>query len=325
MMHNGHEKQKKMITQGDFDTPSLHEAAEQQKCDVEKKEHNQCGSQPITLNIGGMRFETTTDTLMLCAESYFGAALGGRWDIRCDRDHAQSILFVDRDPTVFRHVLNHMRGYCTPLRYLSPAEIYLLKEDAEFYGLDGLIHLIEEHRRDMQERSSFAPTDMTIQQSKGEKAENIVWLHHNPRPDSFGWTVVRAETSAPSQGGEWSVRIEFPHKAVVRIGVAPTGERPRTFISCDDGLFYTLQKSTCALTWERRHDASLSVINRTDKSDRFVAVRVMNGKANFAIGQFVRDADNFVEQQLHGIKNQYHLWMYLPDTHTGRIAYSFVA
>ena len=45
-------------------------------------------------------------------------------------------LFVDRDPTYFRYILNYMRGCsCLPNDVL---ELQQLKEEADFYCLSGL-------------------------------------------------------------------------------------------------------------------------------------------------------------------------------------------
>ena len=54
----------------------------------------------VTLNVGGQLFSTTISTLT-SKESFFKCLVE-----RCPADH----YFIDRDPTFFRWVLNHLRG-----------------------------------------------------------------------------------------------------------------------------------------------------------------------------------------------------------------------
>lgn len=58
----------------------------------------------------------------------------GRWELKPEEDGS---YFIDRDPTVFRHVLN-LRGQPPSLNLLSTQELQQLKEDAEFYQLPKL-------------------------------------------------------------------------------------------------------------------------------------------------------------------------------------------
>ena len=106
----------------------------------------------IHLNVGGTDFPTTQTTLERFP--YFAAL--------CKDCHA---VFVDRDPTHFRHVLNYMRGGATvPERRQDIAELCI---EADFYCLfeyaeqlnaaltarreptDRLVHAIEQLRGDI--------------------------------------------------------------------------------------------------------------------------------------------------------------------------------
>ncbi len=109
-------------------------------------------SEVIHLNVGGVDFPTTRTTLERFP--YFAALCR----------NAETV-FVDRDPTHFRHVLNYMRGGATvPDRRQDISELYI---EADFYGLfeyaeqlnaaltsrreptDRLVHAIEQLRGDM--------------------------------------------------------------------------------------------------------------------------------------------------------------------------------
>ena len=81
----------------------------------------------IKINIGGILFYSSRETLEKY-DCFFNHIL---------QHENVDALFVDRDPTYFRHVLNYMRGST----YLPNdiCELQQLKEEADFYCLLGLI------------------------------------------------------------------------------------------------------------------------------------------------------------------------------------------
>ena len=82
----------------------------------------------VLLNVGGQEFKTLRVTLD--QSPFFKALLEDQQDIE-----GQQPLFVDRDPTYFRHILNWMRG----VRFV-PSEgdiIRELIEEADYYCLEG--------------------------------------------------------------------------------------------------------------------------------------------------------------------------------------------
>ena len=110
-------------------------------------------SRVVSLNVGGTCFHTTQTTLEHF--TYFLALY---------QDVAHTV-FIDRDPTHFRHILNYMRGGATvPDRRQDIAELYI---EADFYGMfeyanqleaaltsrreptDRLVHVIDQLRSDL--------------------------------------------------------------------------------------------------------------------------------------------------------------------------------
>ena len=106
----------------------------------------------INLNVGGTRFSTSRQTLtqvrrighlnhepspnfvnMKVQDTFFTGLLSGR--IQTYKDD-QGAIFIDRDPHLFRHILNYLRN-----RSLSFEEINLkdLKHEAEYYGIGPLV------------------------------------------------------------------------------------------------------------------------------------------------------------------------------------------
>lgn len=85
----------------------------------------------VEVNVGGERFATTLRTLRT-REGY----LKGIVDPGVD-----GAVRVDRDPTHFRHVLNHLRGSNTFPHSLE--ELDALRHEATFYSLDELARAID--------------------------------------------------------------------------------------------------------------------------------------------------------------------------------------
>lgn len=89
-------------------------------------------SRRVHLNVGGTVFETTATTLEAC--DFFATLL---------KRTSPDALFVDRDPTHFRHILNFLRGALT----YPPTNRQELWYEADFYGLPDLQRVLEEMER----------------------------------------------------------------------------------------------------------------------------------------------------------------------------------
>ena len=93
-------------------------------------------SSVVTLNVGGFVFVTRRRTLLESNSFFAGLA-------RHNPDCAE--LFVDRDATTFRHVLNWLRGVrCLPD---DDATLRELKCEADFYAMTDLVRAIDAARR----------------------------------------------------------------------------------------------------------------------------------------------------------------------------------
>ena len=81
----------------------------------------------VELDVGGTSFKTTLATLARHPHTFFGALAKNRGD-------ATSAIFIDRDPTHFRHILNYLRSGVLTAPASEDAKRELLVE-AEFYGM----------------------------------------------------------------------------------------------------------------------------------------------------------------------------------------------
>ena len=91
---------------------------------------------PIHLVVGGVSHWTTQDTLQKYV-SFFSSCV----------DYSQNeVVFIDRDPTHFRHILNYLRG--TPTYPSRVNEMTELVYEAEFYALFEFATLIKNKAAD---------------------------------------------------------------------------------------------------------------------------------------------------------------------------------
>jgi hypothetical protein len=93
--------------------------------------------QRVKLNVGGSKFETTLSTLTRYPDSMLGAMFSGRHEVPPDDE---GYVFIDRDGTHFRAILNFLRtGFVDQPRSEQAANE--LKREFEYYLLpsEGLL------------------------------------------------------------------------------------------------------------------------------------------------------------------------------------------
>ena len=107
----------------------------------------------VKLNVGGTLFHTTLTTLtsppahssmlhaMFAHSSHFPLELDDK-----------GAVFLDRDPQLFRFILNYLRDGSLPLSSLSAATKLGLLREARYFGLSGLMREVQAEVREMKRR-----------------------------------------------------------------------------------------------------------------------------------------------------------------------------
>ena len=93
----------------------------------------------VRLNVGGTIYTTTLDTLRAVPDSLFGRMFDPDISLGMVPTDEDGNIFFDRDPEVFRWVLDFLRrrgrSVGMPRRELRP----LLRDEADYFGLVGLV------------------------------------------------------------------------------------------------------------------------------------------------------------------------------------------
>ena len=93
---------------------------------------------PVRLNVGGTLFVTTLDTLLSQGDNMLSAMVKHPNPAK----EIDGALFIDRDPTVFQWILNYLRGSSILPPKHTP-EMFFLREEALYFGIDGLLTRIQ--------------------------------------------------------------------------------------------------------------------------------------------------------------------------------------
>jgi hypothetical protein len=183
------------------------------------------GGSRIKLDVGGQIFATSLSTLTSEKGSYFEALFSGRWEVKPQED---GCYFIDRDPIVFRHVLNYLRGQPPTPDMLSSQELHLLKADADFYHLPGLVEYLNSLRYRFISGPNYAVSKDGLQISKtpkhAPKQQSGAWYDESDDECEYGeWDVTAITNPIPSSGiHHFKFRIvSYQYHGSIMFGVCP--------------------------------------------------------------------------------------------------------
>ena len=99
---------------------------------MQRRSMKRCRSEDkvVALNVGGRNIKTRMSTLAN-GSTYFRSLFSGEWAEDSDDE-----IFVDRDPSLFHHVLQLMRsGNAEPVRRLEHSVRVSVLDEARFFGV----------------------------------------------------------------------------------------------------------------------------------------------------------------------------------------------
>ena len=101
----------------------------------------------VNLNIGGNKFTTSLQTLQMDPKSMLGAMFSGRHLLVRQDDGS---IFLDRDGTHFRIILNYLRGNICSINQLPDDKLTLsdLLSEVDYYQLEGLRDILKPNEKD---------------------------------------------------------------------------------------------------------------------------------------------------------------------------------
>lgn len=105
-------------------------------------EFNKIQNEIVILNVGGIKFTTSLKTLQAEPESMLGVMFSGRHPLVKQEDGG---IFIDRDGTHFRIILNYLRGNISSIQQL-PEDNFILSDllsEVQYYQLVGFLKILE--------------------------------------------------------------------------------------------------------------------------------------------------------------------------------------
>jgi len=141
----------------------------------------------VTLNIGGTCFSTTKATLTSSQNYFTGLFSGGFRQLLDSSGH----MFIDRDPTNFRYILNQLRdgSVCLPD---SPSVLMEILREAEFFAVQPLvehIHAIMKEEQDNHKNDKSSESQYVVVENVSDSTLNEIISKHT---SELGYKMLHA-------------------------------------------------------------------------------------------------------------------------------------
>eukprot|EP01083_Nonionella_stella_P260761 888656_1 len=237
-------KRKVMIDDDDNKEMKGLDAAEPEEQSKLKNELMYSG-EPITLNVGGLKYETSLHTLTKYRDSVLSKMFEGKFSLKPTKDGS---YFIDRDGTFFGMILNYLRTGQIIIPKIDRQYVILhLLMESQFYQIASL----HQELKFMSIGSNILSPQQIVEiqsmlyPSRGK--HNLNWkllCKYNILQDNCSWddaSIVKAANSVLCDGRK-SVLVLMMKKANI-LGVflrkEMTGDRCR-FTSISDGFAFVL-------------------------------------------------------------------------------------
>lgn len=158
----------------------------------------------VTLNVGGCLFSTARSTLLREPNSVLARLFSLENEPRAVKD-AHGNIFIDRDGTHFRYILNYLRsGAPLSLPEATSARNELLIE-SRFYGLDRLADALEPERI----TPSSSPRDFTLKPKAVAQQETITVIQQSVPDYIPSKRTIQKEILKAIRSGQGFVRVSL--------------------------------------------------------------------------------------------------------------------
>jgi hypothetical protein len=141
----------------------------------------------IQLNVGGVMYCTTLNTLTRIPQTFFTSLLSVEWQSQGGNVSLQQ--FIDRDGILFAHILNYMRdGILTFIEYTHDLQfLHQLSCEADFYSLTQLSHTLRNRIDDIidQQRTREYQQQQMIQSAAASAFNTPCKAHAHSSPNTF--------------------------------------------------------------------------------------------------------------------------------------------
>eukprot|EP01112_Ceratiomyxa_fruticulosa_P014400 TRINITY_DN411_c0_g1_i3.p1 TRINITY_DN411_c0_g1~~TRINITY_DN411_c0_g1_i3.p1 ORF type:complete len:338 (-),score=65.85 TRINITY_DN411_c0_g1_i3:94-1107(-) len=171
----------------------------------------------IKLNVGGQIFCTSHETLTFYKGSFFDGLLSGRFPLKKEED---GTIFIDRDPTHFRHILNFLRGSLPPIDELKKDILPELRIEADFYQLSELANQLSPYPT--RALPSSEPELWKWKEGPNYVVSNNGYTITKTRADGpqFSVTALAQKSIEVSKRGKYSWRVKIENGSNMMIGVS---------------------------------------------------------------------------------------------------------
>eukprot|EP00033_Pygsuia_biforma_P002281 GCRY01002526.1.p1 GENE.GCRY01002526.1~~GCRY01002526.1.p1 ORF type:complete len:242 (+),score=30.67 GCRY01002526.1:226-951(+) len=159
----------------------------------------------VTLNVGGLCFSTTVETLMAEPQSKLAVMFRNVKDLPHDE---RGRVFIDRDGPAFAHILNYLRDPPSfNICIFTYKEILMIKREAAYFQLNELLRRLPGEGPLLPEAAS---TNFTPTQASSESVR--IFRENNFRELQLIKNYVRVETTKAAKEGKRELVAYFPKK-----------------------------------------------------------------------------------------------------------------
>lgn len=178
------------------------------------KKMESCQLNKVRLDVGGIFFSTSVSTLCKYEDSMLSAMFSGRHKLE---ESSDGTIFIDRDGTYFRYILNFLRGRILVANDL-PNDRHILREikqEADFYQISKLVVFVD----DLIRNEDFGKNDYT-QEDINKLLSTVVRTEKSTKPSlsnsrlfTHGISVANAaflgQHQNVSENGNVGVKAKF--------------------------------------------------------------------------------------------------------------------